>query len=69
MTGRIADARDALSKAIEINPELASAHNGLGVAWARLGEVGKAAEEWRRALALRPDLTDARANLERVGAR
>jgi Flp pilus assembly protein TadD len=69
MTGRIRDARDALSKAIEINPQFASAHNGLGVGWARLGDVGKAAKEWRQVLALRPHLTDARANLEQVGAR
>jgi hypothetical protein len=31
--------------------------------------VGTAAEEGRRALALRPDLANARATLERVGAR
>jgi len=39
------------------------------VAYARLGDANRAQEEWRRALALRPDLADARANLERIGAR
>jgi hypothetical protein len=34
-----------------------------------MGNADGAAEEWRRALALRPDFADARANLERIGAR
>ena len=69
MTDRTVDARAALTQAVTINPDLASAHNGLGVALARVGELQQAAEEWRRALALRPGLEDARANLERIGAR
>jgi arylsulfatase A-like enzyme/Flp pilus assembly protein TadD len=63
------DAIDALSRAVAINPALAAAHNGLGVAYARLGDRRRAVEEWREAVRIRPDFEDARANLERVGAR
>jgi Flp pilus assembly protein TadD len=54
---------------VAINPELAGAHNGLGVAYARKGELDRAAEEWKKALALRPDFADARANLEKISQR
>jgi tetratricopeptide (TPR) repeat protein len=66
---RDADAMAALSRALTIDPSLAAAHNGLGVAHARRGEIELAVEEWREALRIRPDLKDARANLEKVGAR
>jgi tetratricopeptide (TPR) repeat protein len=66
---RIDEAYDALSKAIAINPDLPGAHNGLGVVYAKRGALDRAAEEWRKALELRPDMKDARANLERIGAR
>ena len=69
MEDRSADAREALMRAVSINPDLAAAHNALGVAYARTGDANRAVEEWRRALALQPDFADARANLERVGAR
>jgi len=65
----LANAREALTRAVSINPDLATAHNALGVAYARTGDANRAVEEWRRALALQPDFADARANLERVGAR
>ena len=55
--------------AVAINPDLATAHNVLGVAYARMGNRNRAVEEWRRALALRSDFADARATLERIGAR
>jgi arylsulfatase A-like enzyme/Tfp pilus assembly protein PilF len=63
------DAADALSRAVAIDSSLASAHNGLGVAYARQGDMSRAAQEWRKALTLRPDLTDARENLQRIGGR
>ncbi len=66
---RNADAVAALSRAVTIDPALAAAHNGLGVAYARQGQVKKAVAEWREALRIRPDFEDARANLQRVGAR
>ncbi len=69
MEDRAADARVALTRAVTINPDLATAHNALGVAYARMGNADRATAEWRLALALRPDFADARANLERIGAR
>ena len=60
---------DFLADALGPRPTaLAGAHNGLGVAYARQGDVKRAMDEWREALRLRPDLEDARANLARVGA-
>jgi arylsulfatase A-like enzyme/Flp pilus assembly protein TadD len=66
---RTRDAVDALSRAVAIDPALAGAHNGLGVAYARQGDVQRAVSEWQEALRIRPDFEDARANLQRVGAR
>lgn len=62
------DAIQALGRAVALDPGLAAAHNGLGVAYARQGDMNKAVAEWREALRLRPDFTDAKDNLERVGA-
>ena len=56
----------AFSQALTINPDLATAYNGLGVAYARLGQTERAVEQWKKALALRPDYADARDNLERA---
>ena len=63
---RYADAVESLTRAIGIDPGLANAYNGLGVAYARQGQMDRAIVEWRKALELRPDLTDARDNLERA---
>ena len=63
---RNADAIDALSRAVALDSGLANAHNGLGVAYARTGNLDRAAEEWRKALEIRPDFADARQNLERI---
>jgi Flp pilus assembly protein TadD len=61
------EAIEALSKAVALDPGLANAHNGLGVAYAGSGDVQRAVEEWRKALTIRPDFADARENLSRVG--
>ncbi len=45
---RYADATTALTRAIAINPDMASAHNGLGVAYAAQGQTDKAIAEWQR---------------------
>lgn len=66
---RNANAVEALSRAVSIDPALAAAHNGLGVAYARDGHVEKAVSEWREALRIRPEYEEARANLEKIGAR
>jgi Flp pilus assembly protein TadD len=64
-----ANAIDALTRAVTINPALAGAHNGLGVAYARQGNITRAVEEWKEAVRLRPDFEDARANLNKVTSR
>ena len=51
---------------LAINPDLASAHNGLGVALAAQGQIERATAEWTRALALRPGYADAQYNLDRA---
>jgi len=58
-----------LTRAVALDPGLANAHNGLGVAYARRGDVARAMTEWEEALRLRPDLADARENLARFRAR
>jgi Flp pilus assembly protein TadD len=49
-------------------PENAEAHNGLGVAYAQLGNIDAAIDEFRLALRLKPDFGMARVNLERAEA-
>ena len=63
---RYADAEAALSRAVEINPSLAAAHNGLGVAYAAQGRIDRAIAEWTRAVELRPGYADAQYNLDRA---
>ncbi len=63
---RNADAIEALSRAVTLDVGLANAHNGLGVAYARTGNLDRAADEWHKALAIRPDFADARENLARI---
>jgi len=55
-----------LTHAIAVNPDLATAHNGLGVAYATQGDTVRAAAEWRKALELRPGYRDAQFNLDRL---
>jgi Flp pilus assembly protein TadD len=43
-------------RAIELEPEYASAHNSLGVAYRETGQTEKAIQSWKKALALRPDV-------------
>jgi len=57
---------EALSRAVEINPDLATAHNGLGVALAAQGNMERAVKEWQTALTLRPGYADAEYNLQRA---
>ena len=63
---RVPDAIGALTHAVAVNPDLATAHNGLGVAYAQQGDTARAAFEWRKALELRPGYADAQYNLDRL---
>jgi tetratricopeptide (TPR) repeat protein len=52
-----------LHRVVELAPELAAARNNLGIALQLAGRRDEAVIQFRRALALRPDYADARANL------
>jgi arylsulfatase A-like enzyme/tetratricopeptide (TPR) repeat protein len=57
-TGKIADNTAALEnflKAIELDPRLASAYNGLGGAYKAAGQLDIAISAWEKALELKPD--------------
>jgi tetratricopeptide (TPR) repeat protein len=57
------DPRHALSRAVQCNPEDATAHNNLGNALARAGQFDQAIASYRRALTLRPQFVEAHNNL------
>ncbi len=64
-----AGAVESLQAALKNDAENATAHYQLGVAFAQQHDLGRAEAEWRKAVSLRPDLTDAQrslANLEIV---
>jgi Flp pilus assembly protein TadD len=49
-----------------MDPKAAEAHNNLGVALVRLGQPDQAIEHFKAALAIDPEYTDARNNLEKT---
>jgi protein O-GlcNAc transferase len=57
------DAPDILARAVALNPDLAEAHNDLGVVLGARGRLAEAATAFERAAALRPDYAEAHANL------
>lgn len=57
-TGKIEDNTEALEnfrKAIQLDPELASAYNGLGGTYKASGQIEKAIKAWEKSLELNPD--------------
>jgi Flp pilus assembly protein TadD len=52
---------------VAVAPGFAEAHNNLGVACRRRGDLDAAVRHFRRALALRPDAEPPRANLRELG--
>ncbi len=60
--GRMAEARDCFLEAIRRQPERASAHFNLGLAWLRLNNPTEAERSFERAIRLEP--TDAAAHLQ-----
>ena len=58
-----ADEADAREKMVELFPDLAGAHNNLGVFYSRLGDWDKASGEYRRALELDQGAYEAHKNL------
>lgn len=60
------EARDALVRAVQINPGFAEAHNNLGNIYHELGQLDLAIEQHRRALSLSPEYADAQENLAKT---
>jgi tetratricopeptide (TPR) repeat protein len=61
--GRHDEAVASFRKALQMDPDLAIAHNNLGNALAEKGNLDAAISEWRTAVRLQPDLTMAHTNL------
>ena len=57
------DAADILARAVALKPDLAEAHNDLGVVLGARGRFAEAASAFERAVALRPDYAEAHNNL------
>jgi tetratricopeptide (TPR) repeat protein len=55
MPGQLEESIRCLQKAIELYPDLADAHYGLGLARSKLGMIGAAVASYRRALELEPN--------------
>jgi Flp pilus assembly protein TadD/peroxiredoxin len=62
-TGQKAEAKAALERAVELQPDLSEASNDLGTLLAEDGDVPAAIERFRAALAVTPDYPDALNNL------
>ena len=60
---RIPEAVACYHRALELKPDLAGAHNNLGIAFKDQGNLEKAVASYRRALELKPDYAEAQFNL------
>jgi Tfp pilus assembly protein PilF len=56
------------TKVVELRPDLAAAHNNLGVALKKTGDAEKAAASFKRAIELKPGYSEALTNLGWVSA-
>ncbi|MBD2054699.1 CHAT domain-containing protein [Oculatella sp. FACHB-28] len=64
--GRLNEAIAAYRRAIQIDPNLAVAHNNLGIVLARRGRLQEAVDAYREAIRLDPNLANAYNNLAEV---
>jgi tetratricopeptide (TPR) repeat protein len=64
--GRPTEAVTALQVVLARDPDNAAAHFQLGVAFDQLGDQSRAANEWREAVRVHPDLLDAHLALARI---
>ncbi|MBD1997942.1 tetratricopeptide repeat protein [Leptolyngbya sp. FACHB-541] len=64
--GRVDEAIAAYRRALQIDPNLAVAHNNLGIVLARRGRLQEAADAYREAIRLDPNLANAYNNLAEV---
>ncbi len=69
MLNRHADAAEVFGRAVEIDPSLASAHNGLGASLLQLGEVDRAIASLEHSRRLAPENAGFAANLASAYAR
>ena len=60
--GEVGQAIKHFKKAIEIQPDLAEAHNGLGFVYAKQGKTDAAIAEFSKALKIKPNLASAHCN-------
>jgi Flp pilus assembly protein TadD len=66
---KVAEAEEALRRAVEVEPTLPSGHTNLGVLLAQTGRVAEALPHFEEAARLSPGDAGARRNLEKVRAR
>jgi Flp pilus assembly protein TadD len=64
--GRLADARAAIQKSVEMDPRSAEAHSALALWYESVHDLDSAELEYRRSLELDPEAAAIRANLQRV---
>ncbi|HME00946.1 MAG TPA: tetratricopeptide repeat protein [Terriglobia bacterium] len=64
--GKVQPAIDCLCRVVELRPESAQAHQHLGEAQERLGDLQAAASSYQRAVALKPDSPELHCHLARV---
>ena len=61
--GQVDRAIDDFQKALELSPDLAQAHVGLGGIFANRGQLDRAADQYRKALKIKPDAANTHYNL------
>ena len=61
--GKLAEAIEAYTKALSINPNYAEAHNNMGIILQDQGKQEEAIEAYIKALSINPDYTDAHNNM------
>jgi tetratricopeptide (TPR) repeat protein len=66
--GALDEATAMLYQALYLNPQLASAHNNLGLIRAKRGDLKGALEKWGKAIAGNPALNSAYYNMARIYA-
>jgi Tfp pilus assembly protein PilF len=64
--GRLTDAGAAFQKAVQLDPQRASAHNALALWYEHIRDLESAEREYKKSLALDPENPEARSSLIRV---
>ncbi len=64
--GRVREAMNCFTNSVELHPDFAQAHNGLGLVMHFLGRNEGALEHFEKALQLKPDYSEVRNNMARV---